>query len=107
MMEMSWREYIDKLEWYVKEHEDLTKKAIELSEKRKKQAKEFKRHADALAEALEPFAHFIEQWNKKPLGFDVDDIYSIHSGTEWEASITISNLQRALAALTNYRSRDE
>lgn len=61
------------------------------------------RHSEQLLAALEPFAHFANQWEAQPLGRYDDEIYSIHTGTEWEASIRLSDLQKARDVLTMIR----
>lgn len=57
-----------------------------------------------LMDAVAPIAHFITQWDRRPLSNLADDFYSIHSSTEYEARISISNFRRirnALAALSD------
>lgn len=49
--------------------------------------------------ALEPFAKFAEQWNRKPIKTIGDDVYTIHTGTEYEASLRRSDCEQARAAL--------
>lgn len=55
----------------------------------------------ALVEALEPFARFGDMLAAKPLGGRGG--YSIHIGTEWEATIRPSDLSRVRAALALVR----
>jgi len=52
-----------------------------------------------LVTALEPFAKFAEKWDEKPLSRMADELYGIHVGTEWEATISLSDCRRAKAAL--------
>lgn len=69
-----------------------------------KTVSELYRHAEALAEALEPFSKFMEVWKN-----------GIHSGEVfyevWQkgecTQITREHGEKAIDALTNYRSRDE
>lgn len=52
-----------------------------------------------LMEALRPFAEFAERFHAKPLRGLADELYTIHTGTEWEAALRLSDCERALAAL--------
>jgi hypothetical protein len=52
------------------------------------------------AETLRPFAKFSACWASKPLGNMDDEFYSIHTGTEWAASLRVSDMHRANAALS-------
>jgi hypothetical protein len=52
-----------------------------------------------LREALEPFAHFADQWNKQPLRGIADTVYVIHLDTEYEAAFRLSDCQIARRAL--------
>lgn len=56
--------------------------------------------AAGMREALKPFAHFIDQWDRKPLRGTDDHFYGIHPGTEWEATISRTHCRAAKAALT-------
>lgn len=53
----------------------------------------------ALVEALEPFANFFEKFSAKPLRGIGDEFYGIHTGTEWAASLLLSDMKRAAEAL--------
>ena len=63
-----------------------------------------KERLDAAASALEPFAHFFEQFSKKPISQLDDEFYMIHAGTEWEASLRLSDMKLAAEALADLRS---
>lgn len=54
---------------------------------------------ERLREALKPFAQFVERFDNKPLRTLDDELYAIHVGTEWEASIRLSDFRKALNAL--------
>lgn len=57
-------------------------------------------HLGELVRALEPFAHFIKQYKRQPLRGQ-DDVYvSIHLGSEFEAQIKLSDLEKASDALS-------
>lgn len=56
--------------------------------------------AAGMREALKPFAHFIDQWDRKPLRGIDDHVYGIHPGTELEATISRTSCRAAKAALT-------
>lgn len=49
--------------------------------------------------ALRPFASFVEKWNAKPLRGADRQFYTIHTGTEWEAALSLDDCERARAAL--------
>lgn len=51
--------------------------------------------AEDMAEALRPFAHFVEMLEQQPLRPLGETIYRIHFGTKWEADIKRSDLVRA------------
>jgi hypothetical protein len=53
---------------------------------------------DELLSVLRPFAEFSRKLERKPLGRVSDQFYGIHSGTEWEASLSFSNLAAARRA---------
>jgi hypothetical protein len=58
------------------------------------------RSALALArEALGPFAKFVERFDAMPIRKQDDVLYGIHTGTEWEAEIRLSDLRKARALL--------
>ena len=50
-------------------------------------------------EALAPFADFAKRFDAMPLGGLHDDLYVIHAGTEWEASIRLSSLRACRRAM--------
>ena len=57
---------------------------------------------DKLREKLEPFIRFIDTWDAKPLGGIADEFYAIHTSTQYEASLRLSDfrkLREAAAAL--------
>lgn len=49
----------------------------------------------ALAAGLEPFAHFSRQWDRQPLRGRADEMIGIHSGTEFEAMLRLSDCRHA------------
>jgi hypothetical protein len=53
-------------------------------------------------DALAPFAHFARMWDANPIGgrklSDEHVIYGIHTGTEWEANLTLGHFRAALRA---------
>lgn len=53
---------------------------------------------DALTETAAPLAFFIEQFDRQPIR-TADDFYGIHTGTEYEASLRLSDLRKLAAAL--------
>lgn len=57
-----------------------------------------------MREALQPFARFFDMWSARPLRGIDDEFYCIHTGTEWEASIRISDMQKALEALEKVKA---
>lgn len=58
----------------------------------------------ALARGLmEPLAHFSRMFEAKPLGGQHDDIYAIHTGTEWAARIN----RKELAAIRRFVDGEE
>lgn len=50
---------------------------------------------EAMRDAARPLAHFIRQFDRNPIR-TADAFYGIHTGTEWEAELRLSDL-RALA----------
>ena len=52
-----------------------------------------------LVEALRPFEAFAKAFDRKPVKGLGDDLYSIHPFSEFEASIRLSDLRRARAAI--------
>src|SRR5262245_11996728 len=48
-----------------------------------------------LREALEPFAKFAEAFDAQPIRGLHDEMYNIHTGTQWEASLRLSDCRRA------------
>ena len=58
-----------------------------------------------LAEAaLRPFAAFIDAYERKPVKWD-DEFIAIHVGTEFEATLKLSDLREARAALRAMEER--
>lgn len=47
-----------------------------------------------LMEAVKPFVHFINQFDRKPLLKLDDQFYGIHNGTEFEANLKFSELRK-------------
>ena len=60
----------------------------------------------ALVSALKPLAEFIRAFDAKPINL-ADEFYAIHAGTEWEASLRLSDLRKANATLTAEEKRSE
>lgn len=60
---------------------------------------ETKAQRDAALRALRPFARFAEQWDRQPLSRIDDNFYSIHTGTEYEAELRLSDCRAARAIL--------
>lgn len=58
-----------------------------------------------LGEALAPFALYARQREAMPLRGLGDLIHAIHTGSEWEAEITLDHVNAARAALAHYESR--
>jgi hypothetical protein len=54
-----------------------------------------------LLRALAPFAKFAEQWARQPMRGIGDDFYTIHGGTEWEATLRLSDMRAAAEAVAN------
>lgn len=54
---------------------------------------------EAARDPLQHIAHFAAQWKRKPLVKIHDEFYGIHSGTEFEATLKLSELAKAIAAL--------
>lgn len=55
--------------------------------------------AAAMREALHPFAEFATMWDAKPLRGTADAFYGIHHGTEWEATLKVSDCRKAAKVL--------
>jgi hypothetical protein len=55
-----------------------------------------------MEKALEPFAAFIDAYERKPVKWD-DEFISIHVGTEFEAGLRLSDLRKARATLSRMR----
>ena len=53
----------------------------------------------ALESALAPFAKFANAFAAKPLGQFSEEMYSIHAGTKFEASLYLSDCKAAAALL--------
>lgn len=58
-------------------------------------------------EALRPFADFAAKFNAKPLRGIDDTLYAIHTGTQWEAEIRLSDLFRARAILPKLKAQQQ
>jgi len=54
---------------------------------------------ERLVSALQPFAHFWRQWERLPIRRLDDELYGIHVGTKYEASLRRSDCAEASAAL--------
>jgi hypothetical protein len=57
-----------------------------------------RKRVQELEEAIKPLAFFARQWQRQPMRGMDDVIYAIHMGTEYEAELRRSDLDR-LAAL--------
>lgn len=42
-------------------------------------------------DVMEPFAHFSRQWKRQPLKGISDEFYGIHTGTEYEAALKVTD----------------
>ncbi len=58
---------------------------------------------ERLKQALEPVAKFIEAFDRKPIKMH-DEFYGIHTGTEFEASLKLSDLRAIATALSTAHS---
>lgn len=58
-----------------------------------------------LRAALEPFARYAEMRAAKPFVGLGEEIHAIHTGTEWEAEITVSHVNAARAALAGQEEK--
>ena len=56
-------------------------------------------HIARLRAGLHPFAAFADQWDAQPLHGLSDDLYTIHGGTEWKATLRLSDCRAARALL--------
>lgn len=59
--------------------------------------------------ALRPFATFAAKWDAQPLKGIADEFYAIHTGTPYEAALTLTDCRAArtlVTALDSRRSRD-
>lgn len=56
--------------------------------------------AEAMEKALRPFARFAEAFDGQPLKGLHDEFYVIHTNTEWEASLRMSDMRAARLALS-------
>ena len=75
--------------------------AHNLDQQKAVEADRYKRERDALAEALQPFADFAEQWERKPLRqIDHNALYAIHVGTEYDAAISLHACLKARSLLS-------
>lgn len=63
--------------------------------------------APLMYEALEPFEAFINAFDSKPINGLDDDIYTIHAGTEWEATLTRTQMRAAREALRTARGETQ
>lgn len=71
------------------------------NEARRARAEEerYRKRVERLEAALRPFAEFVKAFDAKPLRGIADEFYTIHSGTENEASLSLAQCRAALAAL--------
>ena len=60
---------------------------------------ELERRLASAVEALRPFALFAEKWDAQPLRNIDDEFYSIHTGTQWAASLRLGDCRKARTAL--------
>jgi hypothetical protein len=77
-----------------------------LAEKVKNEFDSLNNRINKLETALAPFVEFINKFDQKPIRCD-DEFYAIHVGTEWEASLKLSDLRAAREALGPVAALDE
>lgn len=58
--------------------------------------------ARRVIEAQAPLMHYLKMRDAKPMRGMADVIHGLHSGTEWEAEITVSDLRTIASALAAY-----
>lgn len=58
---------------------------------------------EASEEPLNHIAQFVNQFDRQPIGKTHDEFYGIHTGTEFEASLKLSEFRKAFAALKAIR----
>lgn len=63
-------------------------------------------HYDEAIQLLQPFANFAKKFNAKPLGGIGDHLYGIHTGTEWEANLHLSDMNAVLAFIERIGGKD-
>lgn len=58
---------------------------------------------ERLREALRPFAHFGAMIRARPIGnahkSEANAVYAIHTGTQWEAELTVGHFAQAARVL--------
>jgi hypothetical protein len=54
-----------------------------------------------LTAALRPFAAFGKAFDAKPMRGIADEVYAIHAGTQWAASLRLSDCRRAQILIRN------
>lgn len=61
--------------------------------------KQARREVEELRAALQPFAHYAEMRMAKPFRLLDDEIQTIHTGSQWEATLRFSDCKRAAKVL--------
>ncbi len=63
--------------------------------------------AELLVKACEPFIHFITQFERQPLAKSHDEFYGIHGGTQYEATLRLSDMKKLRDLLRPLPRSDE
>lgn len=74
-----------------------------LAEGREKTIAQQRQTIDALMTALKQFSDFADAWDRMPLRGISDRLYSIHSGTEYAAHLSLSDFKTARDVLAKAR----
>lgn len=59
-----------------------------------------------LREALRPVQHYVAMRDAMPIRGLSDDIHSIHAGTQWEASLSLTDLRAVVAILAKHKEQE-
>lgn len=62
---------------------------------------ELQKQVALLTAALRPFAAFGKAFDAKPMLGIADEVYAIHTGTQWAASLRLSDCRRAQTLIKN------
>jgi len=72
-----------------------SKDAVDLCRRTKDTFEKLTTRIAELEGALQPFAYFAEQYDRQPLRGVADTLYGIHTGTEFEAELTLTACRAA------------